>query len=139
MSLFKKKQIDGKALLDKYDNGLLDDYKFLKLFGRVTVYHSTPFGDHKNGGVKLFALPTQEEDTFYLPVFTTTERASEFFEKAGRKGYLLMEGSFTSCLATIKAVNDCDDKPKFGAVLEPGYYGLTFEANALDTVIRLTL
>ena len=68
--------IDGIALLDKHENGLLDDQSFLKSFGKVKLFYSTPFGDHKDGGSRLFALPAKDK-TGYLPVFTSMERAKE--------------------------------------------------------------
>lgn len=74
---------DGISLLDKYAGGLLDDRSFLSSFGKVKIFYSTPLGDHKDGGSRLFVLPAQDK-TAYLPVFTSIERAMEFYEKAGR-------------------------------------------------------
>lgn len=129
--------MDGISLLEKHENGLLDDKSFLSLFGKVKVFYSTPFGGHKDGGRRLFVLPAQDK-TAYLPVFTSTERVIEFYEKAGRCGFLIMEGSFTSFLETTKKINAGNTPIKFGAVIDPGYYGVTAGANALDTVIAMT-
>ena len=129
--------IDGIFLLDKYEKGLLDDNSFLSSFGKVKIFYSTPFGDHKDGGGRLFVLPAQDK-TAYLPVFTSTERALEFYEKVGRCGFLIMEGSFTSFLETTKKINEGNTPIKLGAVIDPGYYGITVSANALDTVIDMT-
>ena len=129
--------IDGISLLDKHENGLLDDKSFLRYFGKVKVFYSTPFGDHKDGGSRLFALPAQDK-TGYLPVFTSTERAKEFYEKAGRNGFLIMEGSFTSFLETTKNINEGNTPIKLGVVIDPGYYGVTVGADALNTVINMT-
>ena len=46
MGLFTD-NIDGISLLDKHESGLLDDKSFLSSFGKVKVFYSTPFGDHK--------------------------------------------------------------------------------------------
>lgn len=129
--------IDGISLLEKHENGLLDDKSFLISFGKVKVFYSTPLGDHKDGGSRLFVLPAQD-NTAYLPVFTSTERAMEFYEKAGRLGFLIMENSFTSFLETTKKINEGNTPIKLGAVIDPGYYGVTVSANALDTVIDMT-
>ncbi len=149
MGLFNKKQdsqpskqnnediIDGISLLDKHESGLLDDKSFLSSFGKVKVFYSTPFGDHKDGGSRLFILPAQDE-TAYLPVFTSIERAMEFYEKAGRVGFAIMEGSFTSFLETTKIINEGNTPVKLGAVIDPGYYGVTIGANFLDAVIDMT-
>jgi hypothetical protein len=130
------KNIDGISLLDKHENGLLDDKSFLVSFGKVKVFYSTPFGDYKDGGSRLFVLPAQDK-TAYLPVFTSTERAMEFYEKAGRLGFLIMENSFVSFLKTTKIINEGNSPIKLGAVIDPGYYGVTIGANALDSVIDM--
>lgn len=129
---------DGISLLDKHESGLLDDKSFLSSFGKVKVFYSTPFGDHKEGGNRLFVLPAQDK-TAYLPVFTSTERAMEFYEKAGRLGFLIMESSFTSFLETTKKINEGNTPIKLGAVIDPGYYGVTIGANSLDIVIDMTV
>ena len=92
---------DGISLLDMHESGLLNDKSFLSSFGKVKVFYSTPLGDHKDGGSRLFVLPAHDK-TAYLPVFTSTERATEFYEKAGRLGFLIMENSFTAFLETTK-------------------------------------
>ena len=55
----------------------------------------------------------------------------------GRQGFLLMENSFATFLETVKKVNAGDLPLKFGAVIDPGYYGVTINANALDIVIGM--
>lgn len=150
MGLFNKEQdsqasmqnnadiIDGISLLDKHESGLLDDKSFLSSFGKVKVFYSTPFGDHKDGESRLFVLPDQDK-TAYLPVFTSIERAMEFYEKAGRLGFAIMEGSFASFLETTKIINEGNTPIKLGAVIDPGYYGVTIGVNSLDAVIDMTV
>lgn len=128
---------DGLSLLDAHKNGSIDDKSFLRSFGEIKVFYSTPFGDHKDGGSRLFALPAQDK-TGYLPIFTSMERAMEFYETAGRCGYLLMEGTFISFLETTRDINAGDTPVKLGAVIDPGYYGVTVHANALAAVIGMT-
>ena len=129
--------IDGISLLDNHEKGLIDDKSFLSSFGKVKIFYSTPFGDHKDGSSRLFVLPAQD-NTAYLPVFTSGERAVEFYEKAGRCGFLIIEGSFTSSLETTKKINEGNTPIKLGAVIGPNYYGVTVNANALDAIIDVT-
>jgi hypothetical protein len=129
--------VDGISLLEKQKNGLLDDKSFLRQFGRVKVFYSTPFGDHKDGGSRLFALPAPD-GTAYLPVFTSEDKAMEFYEKAGRLSYLLIKGSFTSFLETTRKVNKGNTPIKLGVLVEPGYYGITVGANMLEAAIEMT-
>lgn len=128
----------GVSLLNKHKDGLLDDKSFLSSFGKVKVFYSTPFGDHKDGGSRLFALPA-EDNTAYLPVFTSADRATEFYEKAGRLGFIIMESSFISFLESIKKVNKGNTPIKLGVVIEPEYYGVTISANFIDTVIDMII
>ena len=140
MSIFKKKKIepennDGIFLLEQHDKGLLDDTSFLKVFGKAKVFYSTPYGDHKDGNGRLFALPASE-NTGYLPVFSSHERIKEFYENAGRTAYMIMEGSFLSFLETTSKINK-KAPVKMGAVIDPGYFGVTVDADMLDTAINM--
>lgn len=48
--------IDGISLIDKHEKGLLDDKSFLSSFGKVNVFYSTPFGDHKDGKSRMLKI-----------------------------------------------------------------------------------
>ena len=128
-------EIDANSLLEKHENGLMDDKSFLTSFRDIGVVYSTPFGDHKDGGHRLFVLPDQERAAF-LPVFTTEERAREFYEKVGRCGFLILHSSFLSFLETTRKINEGNPPVKLGAVIDPGYYGVTIGANILSNVIE---
>lgn len=140
MSLFRKSKtepenIDGILLLEQHKKDLLDDTSFLKAFGKAKIFYSTPYGDHKDGKSRLFALPAPG-NTGYLPVFTSLERIKEFYENAGRCAYLVMEGTFLSFLETASKIN-AKAPVKMGAVIDPGYFGVTVNADMLDTVINI--
>jgi hypothetical protein len=101
---------------------LLDDKSFLGSFSQETIFYSTPFGNHKEGSNRLFALSAQDKtDAAYLPVFTSIERVKEFYDKAGRQGFLIMNNSFTSFLKTTRSMNVKDTPIKLGVVIDPGY------------------
>ncbi len=84
---------------------------------------------------RLFALPASD-NTGYLPVFSSFERIREFYENAGRCGYLIMEGTFLSFLETTSKIN-VKAPVKLGAVIDPGYFGVTVNADMLDTAISM--
>jgi hypothetical protein len=128
--------IDVEQLLEKHDKGLVDDNTFLLSFRNVKVFYSTPLGDHKDGGTRLFALPDGGKPG-YLPVFTSMERIREFYDEAGRLGYLIMEGTFLSFLETASKMNKGNTPVKLGAVIDPKPYGVTIGASMLDTVIGM--
>ena len=134
---FDNKNTPALTLLGMHEKKQLIDAEFLRAFGKVTVYHSTPFGDHKDGGSKLFLLPAPN-NTAYLPVFTTEKRAREFFEKTGRAGYLLMTPTFHDVLVTTKKINEGNVPVKMGICVDPGYYGITVEVENMDAVISIT-
>ncbi|MCL2696378.1 MAG: hypothetical protein FWE69_08655 [Clostridiales bacterium] len=128
--------LDAETLLEQHKRGEMDDNTFLIAFGKADIFYSTPFGDHKDGGSRLFALP-DKDNTGFLPVFISAERASGFYDKAGRCGFLVMEGSFKSFLEITRGMNRGKTPVKLGAVIEPGYYGITVGASMLDAAIRM--
>lgn len=140
MNFFRKRKTepensDGMFLLEQHEKGLLDDTSFLKAFGKAKVFYSTPYGDHKDGKGRLFALPASD-NTGYLPVFSSLERIKEFYENAGRCSYLIMEGTFLSFLETTSEIN-VKAPVKMGAVIDPGYFGVTVNADMLNTAISM--
>ncbi len=122
-------------LLDKHDKGEINDEIFLKDFGNANVFYSTPFGDHKDGGQRVFLL-SGPNNTGYHPVFTSQERLVEFYQKAGRVGFMMMNGTFVSVLETTKNING-NAPVKMGLIIDPGYYNVTIDVAALDTVLRI--
>lgn len=140
MSIFSKRKtepenIDGTFLFEQHEKGFLDDTSFLRVFGKAKVFYSTPYGDHKDGSSRLFALPASD-NTGYLPVFLSPESIREFCENAGRCAYLIIEGTFLSFLETTGKVNT-EAPIKMGAVIDPGYFGVTINADMLDAAISL--
>lgn len=127
--------MDGALLLEQHEKGFLDDTSFLKEFGNAKVFYSTPYGDRKDGWGRLFAL-LASENTGYLPVFSSHERIKEFYENAGRTAYMIMEDSFLSFLKTTSEIN-AKAPVKMGAVIDPGYFGVTVDAEKLEAAIRL--
>ena len=125
------------ALLEKHETKQLNDIEFLREFGKIKLWYSTPFGDHKDGGSRLFLIPGPD-NTGYLPLFSTEERAREFFEKTGRAGYILMYSEFHEVLVTTRKTNNGESPVKMGAIIDPGYYGITIDVANLDPVIRIT-
>ena len=101
-------------LLEQHEKKQINDVEFLHKFGKIKVWFSTPFGDHKDGGTKLFLIPGPD-DTGYLPLFSTQERAVEFFEKTGRAGYLLIHSEFCEVLKTNREVNEGKTPVKIGS------------------------
>lgn len=123
-------------LLEQHEKKQINDVEFLHKFGKIKVWFSTPFGDHKDGGTRLFLIPGPD-DTGYLPLFSTQERAVEFFEKTGRAGYLLIHSEFCEVLKTNRKVNEGKTPVKIGAIVDPGYYGITVDVKNLDAVIDM--
>ena len=144
MGLFNKKKkttpnskaIDSVAIIEKHAKRQLDDQAFLLAFSQATVYNSTPFGDHVDGGQRPFVLP-DEGNAVFLPIFTSTDRAKEFFDKSGRNGFLLMEGTFMQIIETTIKINSGNEQIQFGLVIDPGYNGITVKASILKNVLNM--
>ena len=126
---------DGAELLKKYGNNELDDEQFLKLFSKVKIYYSTPWGDTKDGGRQLFLLELKSKPgKLYHPVFISTESATEYFEKAGRATYMLLEDNFLSFLKF--ATETYKNAPsKVGVIIEP--FGFSLDPDQLDDIIKM--
>ena len=126
----------AEELYQKYDKGEMDATTFLKQFGKEEFLYSTPFGERKDGSKTLFVLQAPDNAVF-LQIFTTSDRAKEFFEKMERAGYLLMKSTFHDILSTAKKANE-KAPVKLGVIVDPGYPQIHIEAKNLDAVIELT-
>lgn len=123
-------------LFDNFKNGVIDDKTFFKTFANATVYYSTPFGDSRDGGSRPFIFKSPD-NTGYLPVFISKESAMSFFESKGRINYMIMEGSFKSVMETTQKINGGAVPVKLGMLVEPELYGLSVNANIMDSVIAM--
>lgn len=128
-------KLSAVELLDKHNSGEMNDEVFLRNFGKAGVFYSTPFGDHKDGGQRVFLL-AGPNGTGYHPVFSSQERLVEFYNRAGRVGFITMNGPFVSVLETTKKING-NAPVKMGIIIDPGYYDVTVDVAALDTVIGM--
>jgi hypothetical protein len=140
MSIFRKKKTgatieDARSLIELHEKGIINDTVLLSLLRRSTIFYSTPYGDHEDGSSRLFALPASD-NTGYLPAFSSIEKLKEFYDGAGRKAYLIMDGTTLSFLEMINETNN-DLPVKMGAVIDPGYYGVTINADMLNEAILM--
>lgn len=127
---------DGIDLLEKHENGIINDQIFITSFSIVKIFYSTPYGDYKDGGTKLFVLPAKD-NTGYIPVFTSLQRMKEFYEKVGRTNYIIIEDKFMAFLYTTENINKGNTPIKLGAVIDPGYYGVTIDYSNLNNIIKM--
>ena len=124
-------------LYEKYDKGELEITAFLSQYGKEKFFYSTPFGEKKDGSKALFVL-NGPDNTGFLPIFSNTDRAKKFFEKAERAGYILMESTFHDILTTAKKANE-KTPIKLGIIVDPGYPGVNVEVKNLDAIIKATV
>ncbi|MCR4791350.1 MAG: hypothetical protein K5871_01230 [Lachnospiraceae bacterium] len=132
---FKKKENEAGILLEKHENKVLNDKDFLKAFGNMEVYYTTPFGDHKDGGQRLFVIPGPDK-TGYMPVFISEQDMKNFYEQAGRKGYLIMKAPFISIIETNSKTNKSNTPVKLGLIIDPIKYKVTLDVPMIDPIIR---
>lgn len=78
------------------------------------VYYSTPFGDTKDGGQRLFLL--LREGVRYLPVFRSVESMRECFERMNRGAYMNLKGDVQKVLDTNRSI---ELMKAVGIVIEP--------------------
>ena len=139
MGIFNKTETTNSnavELLEKQDKGQISNREFLCDFGKEHVFYSTPYGDHIDGKPRLFLVPGPD-GTGYLPVFTSMERTKEFFEQAGRAGYIAMHAPFANVAQIALKVNNDGAPVKMGLIRDPGYYGVTVDAKYLEIVLSM--
>ena len=119
---FKKKDVNTKALLDKYCANELDDAAFLKEAPNAEFYYSTLSDEKYHGGL--------EEDDGFLPLFVSEEDLREYYDRAGRKDYPVSKKSFFTIVETvIKANHNSTDE--YGLIIDPAKSRITFDAPVL--------
>lgn len=123
-------------LLDRFKNKEIGGDELLRGLGSVKVFYSTPFGDHKDGGTRVFLLKGPD-GTGYNPVFSSAERLQEFYNNVGRVTYMIMEATFLSVLETTKSVNENGAPVRMGLIIDPGYYDITVDAGMLERAIKI--
>lgn len=140
MGLFGKKKkdaSDGTKILERYDAGELDATTFIREFGKAKVYYSTPYGDCVDGSKRIFILPGPD-GTGYSPVFSTEKYMHEFYKKADRAAYVIIEGTFSSFLEVVAKTNDGGAPVKLGVVIDPGYSAVTVDYQLLAKAILIS-
>ncbi|MCK0173858.1 hypothetical protein [Mycolicibacterium sp. F2034L] len=78
------------------------------------VYYSTPFGDTRDGGQKLFLL--ERKGVKFLPVFHSVESMKEFYERMDRAAFMILEGSIQSVTEMNRSI---EQMKAVGIVVEP--------------------
>lgn len=127
---------DTISLLRRYNEKLIDNNEFLCSLGKAEIFYSTPFGDHKDGDQRLFVLPAKD-NTAYNPVFSSCETAKAFYERVGRVNFIIAQGTFKAFVETTDKTNKGKTPIKLGVIIEPAEFGITLNADMLETVINI--
>lgn len=78
------------------------------------VFYSTPFGDTRDGQQRLFLL--QRQGTTFMPTFRSQRSLEDFYERANRAAYMILEGDLA---ALMKTNSSLEQMRKVGIVIEP--------------------
>ena len=125
----------GNELLNKYENRELNDAQFLKAFGQINIFYSTPLGDTVDGQQALF-LVRKSGGSLYHPVFVSLENAKKHFDKNKRAGFLIMQKTFLDFVKDTLSIYEKAPE-KVGVIIEPGTFGFTLDADVLGAVIKM--
>ena len=139
MGLFdgvKKENDEAQVLLERHEKKELNDTDFLKAFRGVVLYYTTPVGDHKDGGMRLFAIPGPDK-TGYMPLFLSEEDMRNYYDQAGRVGYMIMNASFLLIIEAAAQANSGNAPVKLGLMIDPLKYKVTLDVPTIEPVIRL--
>lgn len=82
--------------------------------GRKRVFYSTPFGDTRDGQQQSFLL--QRQGTFFLPAFRSANSLRDFYERANRVAYMILEGDLADLMNTNSSL---EPMREVGIVIEP--------------------
>lgn len=129
---------EGLALLEKHEKGEMNDVDFLKAFRDQIVYYTTPFGDHKDGTQKLFAIPKSANEG-YIPVFLSETTMREYYDNVGRVGLMILQAPFIDVVQTTMKMNSGKAPVKLGVLIDPKEYKVTLDAPMLETIERMML
>ena len=130
----KENEAKARELLDKYQNKELNDAEFLKEFGKLYIVYTTPAGDTKDGKQKFFLIPGPPP-TAYMPLFLNESEITEFYDKAGRSGLIIIRGTLLNVIDVGISQNKKDDMNfQYGFMIDPWKYKLTLDAPVLETV-----
>ena len=127
---------EAQVLLERHEKKELNDTAFLKAFRGVVLYYTTPVGDHKDGGMRLFAIPGPDK-TGYMPLFLSEEDMRNYYDRAGRVGYMIMKASFLPIIETAAKANSGNTPVKLGIMIDPLKYKVTLDVPMIEPVIRL--
>lgn len=126
---------EGRVLLEKFRRGEISLEELMKRIGKMEVFYSTPYGDHKDGTKKLFVLQGPKE-TGYNPVFTSQDRITEFYNEAGREAYMIIKGDLLSFVKVTDKTNE-EAPVKLGVVIDPNEFGFKIDAMDLKEAIAM--
>lgn len=126
--------IDVSSILESYASGEIDRDTLLKKLCRAAAFHTSESGVDDNGNKMSFLLAALD-GTYYVPVFTSTERLKGYMASFGCSNYISYVGNMRSVLAEILLKTLDKDKRKFGIILDPGYCEITVEADELKKVV----
>ena len=118
----KKRDVNTKALLEKYCKNELDDAAFLKEAPNAEFYYSTLSDEQYHGGLK--------EDDSYLPLFVSEEDLREYYDEAGREDYPVMKKSFLYIVETAITANR-ESPVSYGLIIDPAKSRISFDASAI--------
>ena len=78
------------------------------------VYYSTPYGDTTDGKQKPFLL--ERDGVVYVPVFRSVDSMKQFYERAHRAAFVILEGDVKGVMALNSSIEIMRNA---GIVIEP--------------------
>ena len=74
---------------------------FIRINASRPLYYSTPTGENQEGKEVVWLRNHPEQNKSLYPVFTTRELCHQSFANAGRKNFIIIEGTLESALASL--------------------------------------
>ena len=90
-----------KNSIIKLNNDELSLQEFININSNMPLYYSTPAGENAEGQTQLWLLNNSKLNMQFYPTFMSRELCYNSLSSAGRKNFIIIEGTIESALSSL--------------------------------------
>ncbi len=99
---FKKKpKTPWEESVSQLNKGEISMQEFINNNASLPVYCSTPMGENQKGENVMWLLSNPQGNASFYPAFLTKELCYESLSSAGRRNFMIIEGTLESTLLSL--------------------------------------
>lgn len=101
--IFKKKTktLSWEESIKALNSDKITLQEFINMNAKLPLYYSTPVGENEEGKPVLWLTSYPNLDIAFYPTFLSVEECYSFFNSAGRKSFLVFEGTLEAALNAL--------------------------------------